>query len=105
MDSLGSRSLRATSDSLVSVMSLPTEVFRRLAPAHSVSNIPYVPNFLSTGRVTTNRSSRLSEVTRNMPLSCLFVSGEAPVSLRVCDKPLFLCTAPVNRRSGDLSAF
>ncbi len=29
------------------------------------------------GRVTSNRSSRLSEVIRNKPLSCLFVSGEA----------------------------
>ncbi len=35
---------------------------------------------LVLARVTTNRSSRLSEVIRNMPLSCIFVSGEAPLS-------------------------
>ena len=36
---------------------------------------------LCTGKRDTNRSSRLSEVIRNKPLSCLFVLGGSPVSV------------------------
>ena len=83
------------------------ETLQRLVPRHFV---PYVPYVAYVPLCRTRDLETFQPAVRGNTQHAAFVYfrvGGSPVfvSRRVCGKPLFLCTAPVNRRSGDLSAF